>query len=87
MFDANADKTNAIKMAKYMRNQFTFYGIATPKRRKMYIELIKADKKRKGSIGICSIYVIKNNVENFNILSVIISIHCIHFLHIMILKM
>ena len=31
-FEKNRDEENAIKMAAYMRNLFSFYGISTQKR-------------------------------------------------------
>ena len=34
-------------MAKYMRNLFEFYGLATPKRKKLYKDFLKAEKKNK----------------------------------------
>ena len=37
-FEESADQENAVKMAKYMRNLFSFYGIPTPKRKKLYRE-------------------------------------------------
>lgn len=46
-FEENEDRENAIKMAKYMRNQFAFYGIPTPKRKKLYRDILKDEKKRK----------------------------------------
>lgn len=44
-FINNKDDDNAIKMSKYMRNMFSFFGIDTSKRRKLYNDLILADKK------------------------------------------
>ena len=32
-FEANRDDENAVKMAAYMRNLFSFYGLSTPKRK------------------------------------------------------
>lgn len=32
-FEDERDEENAVKMSKYMRNLFVFYGIPTPKRR------------------------------------------------------
>lgn len=32
-------------MAKYMRNQFDFYGIKTPERRSIYKDIIREAKK------------------------------------------
>jgi len=46
-FEAKADHEKAIAMAKYMRNQFVFYGIPTPIRKAVYKELIKKEKLRK----------------------------------------
>ena len=34
-------------MAKYMRNLFEFYGLATPKRKKLYKDFLKEEKKNK----------------------------------------
>ena len=47
LFEQNEDKENAIVMAKYMRNLFEFYGLATPKRKKLYKDFLKAEKKNK----------------------------------------
>lgn len=47
LFDANKDSENALKMAKYMQNKFSFYGIPTPKRKKLYRDFLKAEKKNK----------------------------------------
>lgn len=47
LFEQNEDKENAIAMAKYMRNLFEFYGLATPKRKKLYKDFLKAEKKNK----------------------------------------
>ena len=35
-FEANRDDENAVKMAAYMRNLFSFYGLPTPKRKAIY---------------------------------------------------
>ena len=45
LFEINEDKENAIKMSNYMRNMFDFYGIPTPKRKEIYKELFKEEKK------------------------------------------
>lgn len=42
---ANAD--NAQHMAKYMRNQFVFYGLKTPERKNAYHQFLKDEKKKK----------------------------------------
>lgn len=47
LFEQNEDKENAIAMAKYMRNLFEFYGLATPKRKKLYKDFLKEEKKNK----------------------------------------
>ena len=46
-FEENQDQENAVKMAKYMRDLFVFYGIPTPKRKKLYRDILKDEKKRK----------------------------------------
>ena len=44
-FEENADPENAVKMAKYMRNRFI--GIPTPKRKKLYRDFLKEEKRNK----------------------------------------
>ena len=67
LFEQNEDKENAIAMAKYMRNLFEFYGLATPKR-KNYIKIfLKKKRKIKKLIGSFLINVILILIENFNI--------------------
>ena len=44
-FEESKDKENAISMAKYMRNLFSFYGIPTPKRKAVYKDFLKEEKK------------------------------------------
>ncbi|OTF88859.1 DNA alkylation repair protein [Ligilactobacillus salivarius] len=39
-FEKHRNLDNASHMAKYMRNQFDFYGIKTPERRSIYKELL-----------------------------------------------
>lgn len=46
-FEENADQANAVKMAKYMRNLFVFYGIPTPQRKKLYRDILREEKKAK----------------------------------------
>lgn len=46
-FEQNEDKEKATTMAKYMRNLFEFYGIPTPRRKKIYKEFLKEEKKTK----------------------------------------
>lgn len=47
IFQENKDEQNAVKMSSYMRNLFTFYGLPTPKRKTLYKELLKSEKKNK----------------------------------------
>lgn len=46
-FEAHQDPENAVKMAKYMKNLFQFYGIAAPERKKLYKDILKEEKKNK----------------------------------------
>ena len=46
-FEKQEDKENAITMSKYMRNLFDFYGIPTPKRKEIYKDFIKEEKRKK----------------------------------------
>lgn len=47
VFEASQDKENAIAMSKYMKNMFEFYGIPTPKRKKVYKDFLNVEKKTK----------------------------------------
>ena len=47
IFELNKNKENAIAMSKYMRDMFEFYGIPSPKRKELYSEFIKSEKKAK----------------------------------------
>ena len=47
IFESREDKENAIAMSKYMRNMFDFYGLPTPKRKEVYNNFIKNEKKLK----------------------------------------
>ncbi len=46
-FEKSRDNENAVKMSKYMRNMFHFYGLSTPERKQIYKDLLKEDKARK----------------------------------------
>lgn len=46
-FILHQDKKRAISMSNYLRDQFQFYGIPTPKRRAIYKQFLKEEKKRK----------------------------------------
>lgn len=45
IFEEKEDKVNAAAMSKYMRNKFKFYGISTPKRKEIYKDFLKNEKK------------------------------------------
>lgn len=45
-FANHADPERAPQMARYLRNQFAFYGIASPNRKRLYHDFLKAEKKR-----------------------------------------
>jgi len=47
IFELKEDKENAVKMSKYMKNMFDFYGLPTPKRRKVYTDFLKKEKQNK----------------------------------------
>lgn len=47
LFEQNRDEENAIKMSKYMRDMFKFYGLSTPIRKSFYRDLLKEEKERK----------------------------------------
>lgn len=36
LFASHEDKENAVSMKKYMKNQFEFFGLATPERKALY---------------------------------------------------
>lgn len=46
-FIVNQNKEKAIAMSNYLRNQFQFYGIPSPKRKEIYKQFLKEEKKRK----------------------------------------
>ena len=45
-FEKSANEDNAIQMAKYLRNQFVFYGLKSPARRDAYHQILKDEKKQ-----------------------------------------
>ena len=47
LFEQNRDEENAIKMSKYMRDLFKFYGIPTTVRKSLYKDLLKEEKAKK----------------------------------------
>ena len=46
-FESREDKENAVAMSKYMRNMFVFYGLPAPRRKEVYNDIIRTDKKAK----------------------------------------
>ena len=44
LFENMQDQNQALSMAQYMKNQFGFYGIPTPQRRKLYKDFLKQEK-------------------------------------------
>lgn len=46
-FEGRADQDIAVHMAKYLRNQYVFYGLKTPQRRDVYRQFLKDEKKKK----------------------------------------
>lgn len=47
LFEQNRDEENAVKMSKYIRNLFKFYGLATPIRKAFYKDLLIEEKASK----------------------------------------
>ncbi len=46
LFEENRDENQAIQQEKYMRNQFRFYGLQTPKKKALYKDFLKQEKKK-----------------------------------------
>lgn len=44
-FEENSNEEKAMEMAAYMRNLFPFYGLPTPKRKAVYKDFLKTEKK------------------------------------------
>ena len=47
LFESRQDQENSAAMAKYMKNRFIFYGIATPERKELYKDFLKTEKASK----------------------------------------
>ncbi len=47
LFEENRDENQATQQERYMRNQFRFYGLQTPKRKALYKDFLKQEKKKK----------------------------------------
>ena len=46
-FEMKADTIEAVKMSKYMKDKFKFYGIPAPERKRIYQDFMKEEKKSK----------------------------------------
>lgn len=44
-FEEQEDRENAVRMSKYLRDQFAFYGLPTPKRKALYRDFLREDMK------------------------------------------
>ena len=55
-FDKNRNPENAVAMAKYMKNLFSFYGIKAEQRRTIFKEVCNTNKKE--------LFVLENTSEN-----------------------
>ncbi len=47
LFEKNGDCEKAVEMTAYMRNLFSFYGLQAPKRKAIYKDLLKEEKRKK----------------------------------------
>ncbi|PIE85531.1 DNA alkylation repair protein [Candidatus Gracilibacteria bacterium] len=45
LFEENKNPEKALQEARYMRNQFSFYGMQTPTRKALYKDFLKEEKK------------------------------------------
>ena len=72
-FEANRDDENAVKMAAYMRNLFSFYGLSTPKRKAIYRDFLKSEKRKKiehiGYFPTCSASILNFSLYNLKLSS------------------
>lgn len=50
-FEKRANEDNAIQMAKYLRNQFVFYGVKSPVRKDAYHQILKDEKEKADRLG------------------------------------
>ena len=51
LFEKNADEDRAESMAHYMRDQFCFYGLSSPKRKTLYKDFLKEKKAQNDRLG------------------------------------
>ena len=47
IFETNKDIETSVTMSKYMRDMYLFYGIQAPKRKELYNNFLKEEKKQK----------------------------------------
>ncbi len=45
LFETHSNTERAIQMAEYMKDQFSFYGIAAADRKNLYKDFLKTEKK------------------------------------------
>ena len=64
LFEQNRDEENAVKMSKYMRDLFKFYGLATPLRKSFYKDLLKEENQKYNEYDDCGclLYDVTQNV-------------------------
>ncbi|CAI3250267.1 DNA alkylation repair protein [Enterococcus cecorum] len=46
LFEAHSNPERATAMSKYMKDQFSFYGIAAANRKNLYKDFLKTEKKQ-----------------------------------------
>ncbi len=46
LFETHSNPERAISMSKYMKDQFSFYGITAPDRKNLYKDFLKTEKKQ-----------------------------------------
>lgn len=63
-----SNEENAFKQKKYLRNQFEFFGVSSPRRKLAFRDFLKAEKRKVKLIGkLLNKFGINHNV-NINIL-------------------
>ena len=66
-FEEQEDRENAVKMSRYMRELFPFYGLPTPKRRALYRDFLRQERKPEGSTGLSSTSATQTSTGNSSI--------------------
>lgn len=67
IFENHSNPKPAISMSKYMKDQFSFYGIAASDRRNLYKDFLKLRKSKVQSIGNLLNNVMRLIIASFNI--------------------